>query len=134
MNPDPRGLRHISLVDQEGRSMCRPRLGQAERPPRYCCARGPSRQRLPNRITIAAHTSATPDRDQSTQGDWTLSPPAPTPPARSCRTAASIRTGIYQVRKAASDPLFRTTPPCRHRRIAIVLLRESPVVPPNGHP
>ena len=92
-------------------------------------------QRLPNRITIAGHTSANANGSKS-QGDWTLSS-ARADAARQIMQSGGIDPDrIYQVSgKAASDPLFPDDPTLPgNRRIAIVLLRESPVVPPNGHP
>ncbi len=131
----PEGLR-IQLVDQEGRSMFNP--GSAipnDRAKILLRAVAQIAQRLPNRITIAGHTSANADGTKS-QSDWPLSS-ARANAAREIMQAGGIDPDrIYQVSgKAASDPLFPDDPTLPgNRRIAIVLLRESPVVPPNGHP
>jgi chemotaxis protein MotB len=131
----PEGLR-IQLVDQEGRSMFDPGSAKPnDRAKILLRAVAKIAQRLPNRITIAGHTSANSDGTKSA-GDWGLSA-ARADGARQIMQAAGIDPDrIYQVSgKAASDPLFPDDPTLPgNRRIAIVLLRESPVVPPNGHP
>src|ERR1700761_4243133 len=131
----PEGLR-IQLVDQEGRSMFDPGSAKPnDRAKILLRAVAKIAQRLPNRITIAGHTSANADGSKS-QGDWPLSS-ARADAARQIMEGAGIDPDrIYQVSgKAASDPLFPDDPTLPgNRRIAIVLLRESPVVPPNGHP
>jgi chemotaxis protein MotB len=131
----PEGLR-IQLVDQEGRSMFDPGSAKPnDRAKILLRAVAKIAQRLPNRVTIAGHTSANADGSKS-QGDWTLSS-ARADSARQIMQAGGIDADrIYQVSgKAASDPLFPDDPTLPgNRRIAIVLLRESPVVPPNGHP
>jgi chemotaxis protein MotB len=131
----PEGLR-IQLVDQEGRAMFDPgSVKPNDRAKILLRAVAQIAQRLPNRITIAGHTSANADGSKS-QGDWTLSS-GRADAARQIMQGAGIDPDrIYQVSgKAASDPLFPDDPTLPgNRRIAIVLLRESPVVPPNGHP
>ena len=131
----PEGLR-IQLVDQEGRSMFDPGSAKPnDRAKILLRAVAKIAQQLPNRITIAGHTSANADGTKSA-GDWQLSS-ARADAARQIMQAAGIDPDrIYQVSgKAASDPLFPDDPTLPgNRRIAIVLLRESPVVPPDGHP
>ena len=88
--------------------------------------------RLPNRITVAGHTSAS--LASETQGDdWALSA-ARANAARSVLQEAGVQPDrIYQVSgKANSDPLYADDPSLPgNRRIAIVLLREKPVLPPG---
>jgi chemotaxis protein MotB len=131
----PEGLR-IQLVDQEGRSMFDPGSAKPnDRAKILLRAVAKIAQRLPNRITIAGHTSANADGSKS-QGDWPLSS-ARADAARQIMQDGGIDPDrVYQVSgKAASDPLFPDDPTLPgNRRIAIVLLREAPVVPPNGHP
>ncbi len=131
----PEGLR-IQLVDQEGRSMFDPGSAKPnDRAKILLRAVAKIAQRLPNRITIAGHTSANANGTKS-PGDWQLSS-GRADAARQIMQGAGIDPDrIYQVSgKAASDPLFPDDPTLPgNRRIAIVLLRESPVVPPNGHP
>jgi chemotaxis protein MotB len=131
----PEGLR-IQLVDQEGRAMFEPGSAKPnDRAKILLRAVAKIAQRLPNRITIAGHTSANADGSKSA-GDWSLSS-ARADAAREVMQGSGIDPDrIYQVSgKAASDPLFPDDPTLPgNRRIAIVLLREAPVVPPNGHP
>jgi len=128
----PEGLR-IQLVDQEGRSMFDP--GSAKPNPRaqiLLRAVAKIAQRLPNRITIAGHTSANADGTKS-QSDWALSSARADASRQVMQDAGIDPDRVYQVSgKAASDPLFPDDPTLPgNRRIAIVLLRESPVLPPN---
>jgi chemotaxis protein MotB len=131
----PEGLR-IQLVDQEGRSMFEP--GSAKPNPRaqvLLRAVAKIAARLPNRVTIAGHTSANSDGSKPA-GDWALSS-ARADASRQVMQGSGIDPDrIYQVSgKAASDPLFPDDPTLPgNRRIAIVLLREAPVLPPNPAP
>ncbi len=88
--------------------------------------------RLPNRITISGHTSANADGTKSA-GDWALSAARADAARQIMQDAGVDPDRVYQVAgKAASDPLFPDDPTLPgNRRIAIVLLRESPVLPPN---
>ena len=89
--------------------------------------------RLPNRITVAGHTDASPT-PASGPSNWELS---------SARANASLRVlqdrgisddRVSEVRgKGASEPLFPDDPyMAGNRRLSIVLLREAPVLPPGG--
>ena len=85
---------------------------------------------LPNRLTLAGHTSA--NLPGSTgEGDWALSA-ARANATRQVLEAAGVPAGrMYQVSgKANSEPLYPDDPTLAgNRRIAIVLLREAPVLP-----
>jgi chemotaxis protein MotB len=88
---------------------------------------------LPNRISIAGHTSAAPGGGKPA-GDWALSS-ARADAARQILQGAGVDPDrIYQVAgKAASDPLYPDDPLLPgNRRITIVLLREAPVLPASG--
>ena len=128
----PEGLR-IQLVDQEGRSMFQE--GSAVPNDRArTLLKMVSRviNELPNRISIAGHTSATPGGGKPA-GDWALSS-ARADSARQILQGAGVDPDrIYQVAgKAASDPLYPDDPLLPgNRRITIVLLREAPVLPTN---
>jgi chemotaxis protein MotB len=131
----PEGLR-IQLVDQEGRSMFDPgSVRPNDRAKVLLRAVAKIAERLPNRITIAGHTSANANGSKS-PGDWQLSSGRADSARQIMQDGGIDPDRIYQVSgKAASDPLFPDDPTLPgNRRIAIVLLRESPVVPPNGHP
>ena len=85
---------------------------------------------LPNRITISGHTSATGTR-ASEPGDWALSAGRADASRQILQAAGVDADRIYQVSgKAGSDPLYPDDPTLAgNRRIAIVLLREAPVLP-----
>jgi chemotaxis protein MotB len=131
----PEGLR-IQLVDQEGRSMFKE--GSAEPNDRakvLLQAIAKVINQLPNRITIAGHTSASADGAKPA-GDWALSS-ARADASRQILQAAGVDVDrVYQeAGKAASDPLYPDDPMLPgNRRITIVLLREAPVLPADSSP
>jgi chemotaxis protein MotB len=117
----PEGLR-IQLVDQEGRSMFNE--GQAQPNDRAkLLLRAVSKvvNQLPNRISVYGHTS-TSSNGQKADGSRKILQGSGVDPDR-----------IYQVSgKANSEPLYPDDPTLPgNRRIAIVLLREAPVLPPD---
>lgn len=125
----PEGLR-IQLVDQEGRAMFESGAVQPNGRARLLLQTiAKVINQLNNRITIAGHTSAslTPAGD-----DWSLSA-ARANASRAILQASGVNPDrVYQVSgKANSDPLYADDPTLPgNRRIAIVLLREMPVLPP----
>jgi chemotaxis protein MotB len=128
----PEGLR-IQLIDQEGRAMFDPASAKPNDRARLLL-RAVSKvvSRLNNRITVAGHTSATVG-GASPGDDWALSA-ARANAARNILQEAGVQADrIYQVSgKANSDPLYPDDPTLPgNRRIAIVLLREKPVLPPG---
>ena len=131
----PEGLR-VQLVDQEGRSMFND--GSAvpnERAKVLLAAVARVVRQLPNRITIAGHTSAAPGGAKPA-GDWGLSS-ARADTARTLLQSNGVDPDrIYQVAgKASSDPLYPDDPLLPgNRRITITLLREAPVLPTDAGP
>lgn len=128
----PEGLR-IQLVDQDGRSMFN-QGGTAPNDRARVLLKAVARVilQLPNRITISGHTSVNADGMKS-EGDWHLSS-ARADVARQILQSAGVDTDrIYQVSgKSTSEPLYPDDPTLPgNRRIAIVLLKEAPVLPPN---
>ena len=128
----PEGLR-IQLVDQEGRSMFE--TGSAKPNDRaHLLLRAVAKvvNQLHNRITVSGHTSAT---LQGAKGgdDWALSGARANASRAVLQEAGVQGDRIYQVSgKANSDPLYPDDPTLPgNRRIAIVLLREAPVLPPD---
>ena len=129
----PEGLR-IQLVDQEGRSM----FDQGSAKPNdraRLLLRAVSKviRQLHNRVTISGHTSAVVGAGATSGDDWALSA-ARANAARSVLQDAGVEADrIYQVSgKANSDPLYPDDPTLPgNRRIAITLLREKPVLPPD---
>jgi chemotaxis protein MotB len=128
----PEGLR-IQLVDQEGRSMFEPNSSRPnDRAKLLLRAVGRVVARLPNRVNIAGHTSATPGVRSA--ADWALSA-ARADAAREIIQSSGVGPDrIAQVAgKAASDPLYPDDPTLPgNRRIAITLLREAPVLPTDS--
>jgi chemotaxis protein MotB len=132
----PEGLR-IQLVDQEGRSMFN--TGTAvpnDRAKVLLRAIAKIINQLPNRISIYGHTSATVGSSGTAKGDWPLSQ-ARADVSRNILEGAGVDDDrVYQVSgKATKDPLYPDDPTLPgNRRIAIVLLREAPVLPPDRGP
>jgi chemotaxis protein MotB len=131
----PEGLR-IQLVDQDGRSMFdEGSAAPNDRAKVLLKAVARVINQLPNRISIAGHTSATAGGAKPTS-DWALSS-ARADAARAVLQSAGVDPDrVYQVAgKAASDPLYPDDPILPgNRRITIVLLREAPVLPPDPGP
>jgi chemotaxis protein MotB len=130
LDQTPEGLR-IQLVDQEGRSMFNPGSAQPNERARVLL-RAVARviNQLPNRITISGHTSADADM-RSNAGDWALSASRADASRQILQTAGVDGDRVFQVSgKANSDPLYPDDPMLAgNRRIAIILLREAPVMP-----
>jgi chemotaxis protein MotB len=126
----PEGLR-IQLVDQEGRSMFNEGSAQPnDRAKLLLRAIAKVINQLPNRISIYGHTSASPGGVKA-ESDWTLSAARADASRKILQNAGVDRDRIYQVSgKATSEPLYPDDPMLPgNRRIAIVLLREAPVLP-----
>ena len=128
----PEGLR-IQLVDQEGRSMFDPTSSRPNARAQLLL-RTVSRviNQLPNRISITGHTSAAPGSNRATApDDWPLSSARANASRLILQSAGVDADRVYQVSgKAGSDPLYPDDPTLAgNRRIAIVLLREAPVLP-----
>jgi chemotaxis protein MotB len=130
----PEGLR-IQLIDQEGRSMFVENSATPNDRARILLrAVAKVINQLPNRVSIAGHTSATPGvKDPK---DWPLSS-ARADASRQILQASGVDLDrIYQIAgKASSEPLYPDDPTLPgNRRITIVLLREKPVLPSNASP
>ncbi len=128
----PEGLR-IQLVDQEGRSMFEQNSARPN-PRAQVLLRAIAQviNRLPNRISITGHTSAAAGSGRaSSPGDWPLSSGRADASRQILQTAGVDPDRVYSVAgKAGSDPLYPDDPSLAgNRRIAIVLLREAPVLP-----
>jgi chemotaxis protein MotB len=129
----PEGLR-IQLIDQEGRSMFE--QGATKPNPRAALllrAVAKVINQLPNRVSIYGHTSANVGGGKA-DGDWTLSAGRAEASRKVLQGAGVVADRIYQVSgKASSEPLYPDDPALPgNRRIAIVLLREAPVLPPDS--
>ncbi|ACT59047.1 flagellar motor protein MotB [Hirschia baltica] len=128
----PEGMR-IQIVDQEGRAMfaaasAKP-LPRAEK---ILAAVSQVIMKLPNRVSISGHTGDLPTGVEG-YSNWQLSSDRANS-ARSILESSGLDADrIYQVSgKAGSEPLYPDDPDLPgNRRISIVLLRESPVLPSN---
>jgi len=132
----PEGLR-IQLVDQEGRSMFNPGTATPnDRAKLLLRAISKIINQLPNRISIYGHTSANAGQGGKADGDWPLSANRADAARRILQGAGVDPDRVYQVAgKATSEPLYPDDPTLPgNRRIAIVLLREAPVLPPDRGP
>ncbi len=130
----PEGLR-IQLVDQEGRSMFEPGSAKPnERARLLLRAVAKVVNQLHNRVTVSGHTSA--EVGKKSGDDWALSAARANASRAVLQDAGVDPDRVYQVSgKANSDPLFPDDPTLAgNRRIAIVLLREKPVLPPDRAP
>jgi chemotaxis protein MotB len=128
----PEGLR-IQLVDQEGRSMFAQGSAQPnERARLLLRAVAKVINQLPNRINIYGHTSANANGAKA-DSDWNLSAGRADSSRRVLQSAGVDPDRVYQVSgRATSEPLYPDDPTLPgNRRIAIVLLREAPVLPPD---
>jgi chemotaxis protein MotB len=129
----PEGLR-IQLVDQEGRSMFEEGSAKPNvRAQVLLRAIAKVVNQLPNRLNISGHTSASPGGVKA-ESDWTLSAARANASRQILQGAGVDPDRIYQVAgKAAADPLYPDDPMLPgNRRIALVLLREAPVLPANA--
>ncbi|MBL4618274.1 MAG: OmpA family protein [Robiginitomaculum sp.] len=129
----PEGLR-IQIVDQEGLSMFEPG-SIAPKPRTVSLLRAVAAiiNRLPNRITISGHTDSAPLQGAD-GGNWDLSFGRANSARSIVRQNGVPADRIFSViGKAGSEPLYPDDPfMAGNRRISIVLLRESPPLPP-GH-
>jgi len=128
----PEGLR-IQLVDQEGRSMFNQGSSQPnDRAKLLLRAVSKVINQLPNRINIYGHTSANTNGGRP-ESDWALSAARADASRRVLQGAGVDSDRVFQVAgRATSEPLYPDDPTLPgNRRIAIVLLREAPVLPPD---
>ncbi|MHB8286908.1 MAG: flagellar motor protein MotB [Caulobacteraceae bacterium] len=125
----PEGLR-IQLVDQEGRSMFdESSIQPNDRARLLLRAVAKVVNQLHNRISISGHTSVT--IGQKPGDDWGLSAARANASRIILQQAGVDPDRVAQVAgKANADPLYPDDPTLPgNRRIAIVLLREKPVLP-----
>ena len=130
----PEGLR-IQLIDQEGRSMFVENSAKPNDRARILL-RAVSKviNQLPNRVSISGHTSAT--AGSKNPADWPLSSARADAARQILQSSGVDADRVFSVAgKASSDPLYPDDPTLPgNRRIAIVLLREKPVLPTNASP
>ena len=129
----PEGMR-IQLVDQDGRSMFQP--GQAEptdRIQRLLQEVAKVVNTLPNRLSISGHTDGATFSGPGGFTNWELSAARANAARRILEQSGVAEGRIAQViGKAGSEPLYPDNPiASANRRIAIVLMREAPVLAPG---
>jgi chemotaxis protein MotB len=130
----PEGLR-IQLVDQEGRAMFNEGTATPnDRAKILLRAVAKVVNQLPNRISVYGHTSASAGQGRKNESDWPLSAARADASRRILQAGGVEADRVYQVSgKATSEPLYPDDPTLPgNRRIAIVLLREAPVLPPDA--
>lgn len=128
---------NISLVDQDGRAMFADGATQPFERTRMLLERmAPQLRRMPNRVSVTGHTSASRPGTRAGWSGWDLS----------AGRAAAVReilatNGLPDDRfagiagKADSDPLFPDDPYlAANRRVTITLLREAPPIPFGAKP
>jgi len=128
----PEGMR-IQLTDKDGGSMFAAGSAQVTPKTRKLLATvAKVMEKLPNKVSIAGHTDASPFNRQG-YTNWELSSDR----ANSSRRVLT-ENGVIQERmarvigKAATEPLNEEDPlKPENRRITIVLMREAPVLPPE---
>jgi chemotaxis protein MotB len=128
----PEGLR-IQLVDQEGRPMFDGGSAKPNSRARVLLkAVSKILNQLPNRVSIAGHTSVDPNNLKSAD-EWGLSSNRADAARTVLEQSGLNKARVYQVAgKASVDPLFADDPTLpSNRRITITLLREAPVLPPG---
>ncbi|CAL4867775.1 Motility protein B [Asticcacaulis sp. MM231] len=129
----PEGLR-IQLIDQEGRSMFNENSIQPnDRAKLLLRAVAKVINQLPNRVSITGHTSGSVGQSGQNPRDWSLSSGRADASRAILQGAGVDQDRIAQVSgKAAKEPLYPDDPSLAgNRRIAIVLVREAPVLPQN---
>ena len=130
----PEGLR-IQIVDQEGRPMFTGNNAEpTDRAKKLLRAVAGVVAKLPNRLSISGHTDAT--APPAGKSNWEVSSARADGARRLLQGSGIPQDRIYQVAgKAESEPLFPDDPYLPgNRRISIVLLRESPVLPSDARP
>jgi chemotaxis protein MotB len=126
----PQGLR-IQLVDADGRPMFQ--QGSSELMPyakKLLAAVGGIVATLPNRVSIAGHTSG----GDSGSDDWKLSSDRANAARVLLQGGGLSGDRIYETAgKAAAEPLLPENPSASaNRRLSIVLLKEAPPAPSGG--
>ena len=130
----PEGLR-IQIVDQEGRPMFNGNSADpSERARKLLKAVSGIVAKLPNRLSISGHTDAT--DPPAGKSNWEVSSARADVARRLLQAGGVPQDRVYQVAgKAEAEPLFPDDPYLPgNRRISIVLLRESPVLPSDARP
>ncbi|MCF8474502.1 MAG: flagellar motor protein MotB [Emcibacter sp.] len=127
------GMR-IQLVDKDNRSLFKPGTAIL-----YNYAEKMIRKiatvivKMPNRISITGHTDALPFKGRDNYSNWELSSDRANASRRVLDNSGVTTNRIAEVLgKAATEPLLPDRPlRAENRRVTILMLRESPTLPPN---
>ncbi len=126
----PEGMR-IQIVDQEGRAMFAAASNKPlPRAEKLLAAVSQVLMKLPNRVSISGHTGDIPTGIEG-YSNWELSSDRANTARRILQKSGLDAERVALVSgKAGSEPLYPDDPDLPgNRRISIVLLRESPVLP-----
>ncbi len=127
----------LSIVDQDGRSMfAEGAIQPYERTKEILQRIVPTLRRLPNRISITGHTSATAAGQRDPWGQWEISM-GRAGAVREVLAAAGLPNNRFAIvsGKADTDPMFPDNPYlAANRRVTITLLFEQPPLPPGLRP
>lgn len=128
---------NINIVDQDGRAMFPDgSTVPFERTRRMLEKLAPTLRRLPNRLTVTGHTSASRPGTRAGWSAWELSI------GRASAVRDSLAVGGLPddrfaaiIGKADTEPLYPDNPYlAANRRVTITLMREAPPLPPNARP
>lgn len=127
------GMR-IQLVDKDNRAMFRPGSSTLYKYAEKMLTKIASIVvKMPNRLSISGHTDATPFSSRPNYSNWELSADRANASRRVLNNSGVSSNRVAEVLGMAStEPYFPDSPlRAENRRITILLLRESPTLPPN---
>jgi chemotaxis protein MotB len=128
---------NVELIDHDGRSMF-PEGGKEpyERTRRLIERLAGQLKRLPHRITITGHTSASRQPARPGASPWDISADRANSVRRILEAEGVPSTSLFMVAgKADTKPLFPDDPTiAANRRITITLMRDTPPLPPGFAP
>jgi chemotaxis protein MotB len=128
---------NIDIVDQDGRSMFPEGSKEPyERTREIIQKISEPLKKVPYRISITGHTSASQTPPGPDYGPWNLSADRANAVRQILEQAGYLSSNVYEVAgKADTDPLFPDDPYiAANRRVTITLMREAPPVPPDMKP
>jgi chemotaxis protein MotB len=128
---------NIDIVDQDGRSMFPEGSKEPYERTRDIIAKiAGALKKVPYRVSITGHTSASQEPPQPDYGPWNLSADRANAVRKILEEEGYPSSNIYAVAgKADTDPLFPDDPYiAANRRVTITLMREAPPVPPGLKP
>lgn len=127
------GMR-IQLVDKDNRAMFRPGTANLYKYAEKVISKiATVVMKMPNRISISGHTDASAFTSRENYSNWELSADRANASRRVLTKSSVTSNRIAEVLgMAATDPLLPDNPlRPENRRITILLLRESPTLPPG---